>query len=912
MPRIKITGKGLPKAEYMNSQVGEPNFKKIEFTPTLGLTSTKLKNGFAPFSLTTGTTTQSFNAIKDLNIPDCGEGATWDPIQKKCKPKQGYTELNNSVTGKTSFIKTGISYNPQNEALRQTTTTTTKNPMSFFNKAGNLLNKAAGVTDKIIGAASIISPAIDILDPLGRKQKAERKRNINMGVADATGLVNERDRGFWDPNTGASQPNKQPPVNWGMGSGQFLGTSSYQTAKEGGEVSMKIKIKSVPQGEQMAYGGQARHALDLRRDALVTPNITQKNNYDVKQVLKPVPEEYANLEAEKNETAYGDLDGDGNLEHMVIGGKRHSEGGTPLSLPNGTFIFSDTKKMRIKDPEVLAYFGLKAKSGGYTPAEIAKRYDINKYKALMEDPLADPLNKDTAQLMVKNYNKKLGYLAIVQESMKGFPQGIPEVAKQVMSEEEMAQFGGVVNSDKEEEFMPSAAYGGDLIKADYGLSLNPTTTTTTQQIVAGDPANTTAASSGNTGSSTPVSTTVNPSRVNYNNLLSQFNYIARQKDKLDYNTPEQASKINPIWDRNNYEKTWKPLVKETMSNPQFAADVIKYLENYPGKNAPAIKQILNQAKASGKTNEEIIRLATDYKVGPFHSAMYEAINTIPKDDPPPTTTTTTVKVEQPYSPPGTIGETTPPRKVNKGWYAPDKWNFLAAGVAGPKKYEKDVFDPNFAQSPYALQDWRARVAARQSTFNKLGETMGAYGPTQGLASNLSFAAGQTAEGAAQDIANVSAENVNIFNQRMAQDLARRDQYNQLIAQNKGLRLAVRSDADKEFRNDMRQYYNNLATAGTRGFTNMMYGNLVDAVNPRYNVNRRSGAVTYMGGRSANQLPSYNTGAPDWDNLLKQYTAAKGGSDLSFETFLKYQQPATAQRNTDDQALDMYRRALGFG
>jgi hypothetical protein len=135
-------------------------------------------------------------------------------------------------------------------------------------------------------------------------------------------------------------------------------------------------------------------------------------------------------------------------------------------------------------------------------------------------------------------------------------------------------------------------------------------------------------------------------------------------------------------------------------------------------------------------------------------------------------------------------------------------NLLAAGIAGPKKYEKDVFDPNWTPGQYTLKDWRARVAARQSAFGKTAETMGVYGPKQGLASNLSFAQGQTAEGASSDIADVADKNADIFNQFMGQETARKDQYNQLLAQNKGLRLAVRSDADKEFRNDTRQYFNN--------------------------------------------------------------------------------------------------------
>jgi hypothetical protein len=148
--------------------------------------------------------------------------------------------------------------------------------------------------------------------------------------------------------------------------------------------------------------------------------------------LKEVPRDEANLEAEKGESAFGDINGDGFTEHMLIGGKRHSQGGTALNLPDGTFIFSDTAAMKINDPEILAKFG--KKSGSFTPAELAKPYDINKYRTILEDPNSDKVDKKTAELMIKNINLKLGALALAQESKKGFPQGIPEVAQPYMQQ----------------------------------------------------------------------------------------------------------------------------------------------------------------------------------------------------------------------------------------------------------------------------------------------------------------------------------------------------------------------------------------------------------------------------------------------------------------------------------------------
>ena len=153
---------------------------------------------------------------------------------------------------------------------------------------------------------------------------------------------------------------------------------------------------------------------------------------EVRDSISKVPKHKANLEAEGGETAYGDINGDGFPEHYKITGPRHTEGGVPLNLPDGTFIFSDTRSMMIKECKILKMFNKPCDKKGYTPAELAKQYDINKYRKILEDNTTDKLEKKTAELMIKQYVIKLGALALAQESKKGFPQGIPEVARPYM------------------------------------------------------------------------------------------------------------------------------------------------------------------------------------------------------------------------------------------------------------------------------------------------------------------------------------------------------------------------------------------------------------------------------------------------------------------------------------------------
>ena len=153
---------------------------------------------------------------------------------------------------------------------------------------------------------------------------------------------------------------------------------------------------------------------------------------EVSKTLTAVPRAAANLEAEGGETVVGNLDGSKMPSFKTIKGPRHSNGGVPLLLPEDSFIFSDTKSMRISDPKLLSMFGVKPQKGGYTPAELSKKYDINNYRKILQDPNSDKIARTTAEIMIKNYVMKLGALAIAQESQKAFPQGIPLIARPYM------------------------------------------------------------------------------------------------------------------------------------------------------------------------------------------------------------------------------------------------------------------------------------------------------------------------------------------------------------------------------------------------------------------------------------------------------------------------------------------------
>lgn len=219
----------------------------------------------------------------------------------------------------------------------------------------------------------------------------------------------------------------------------------------------KVRITKVP---SMAYGGRIFN--QVAPNAL--PYQTDEEMMHYKDTLQPVDREDANLEAEAGEEVLiPNLTGAS--AKFGVGGKRHFEGGTPLNLPDDSFVYSDTKAMKIKDPKILEVFGKAPKKGGYTPAQLAKPYDINKYRKVLDDPMSDGIQIKTAEEMIANYNVLLGKLALAQESKKGFPQGVPFVSEPYMMVNNLKGEDVLPMPEQQQgmgqpEQMPMAKYGG--------------------------------------------------------------------------------------------------------------------------------------------------------------------------------------------------------------------------------------------------------------------------------------------------------------------------------------------------------------------------------------------------------------------------------------------------------------------
>ena len=1074
--KIRITGKGLPKAQYQNSQIINPasgvpsniwgntpslfnnSLPPLPNVTTVGANGVRTNNGGF------GTPTLQFQTYNSPGTPLSGPQAPIVPIKNIGIFKPNWVNKNSGPGWQQNI----------------------NSAMTAGQKAvSNVLNTPTAKTLGKIGRgvsqfANVANPILNYFDSKN-KDKAALSSLREMNMVENLYFDPTKYRGDWDQE-GIFRPNELGFDSKGEFTNATYGPTTY--AQDGGTMlndtdmqKIRIRITGMPQ-QQMAYGGQSNYGLDLGQNN-VYDTMSNLRSDSMSNTIKEVPREEANIEAEGGETVYGDLDGDGGLEHSKIVGKRHTQGGVPLKVPEGSFIFSDTKKMKIKDPEVLKAFGLNAKSGGYTPAEIAKRYDINKYKAVLEDQYADDMSKATAQLMIKNYQKKLGMLAVIQEAMKGFPQGIPEVAESVMKGGSEMQ-GGEEGEEMQDEEM---AYGGDIPKyqGDQGGSqaggsrinstfefLSPFTKELVGKINAeqdlkrrqtaaaakpapnlvmnpdgsyyysktqGDPEmlyNTA------TGQRAPVT---DPEYSKYMDLLKKYNsrtkagqyYInnipasdagelSRLATKFGFkrdaegttpgyrviqgSTPgltfatkstksgvagffggyspelyerkvvedalgaDATAKLTPLelrktffkelgvditgisdtkladtkklyTDKNFFEKSFYPKFTQRFASdsyrPEMKDDMYIGAEHYDAFKArpkPAGEPIIGflcikNADGTGKVEERFFmdeqarssagaflsraEAEVDCSVKPTQPKKgWRCLGLLPDGKP-----------NLVFDEVGTFTSQDEAAKTCVGgdkeifdYMTPDKNTFWAAAQLPPKKYLPWRKNVPFEPGNVVFEDWRAKAAQRfANQYAAPSEQLAAYTGPQGLASNMSFLAGQAGEGIGQDIAQVDSRNVATANAFGSQERQRKDQYNLLNAMNAQDYWKDYVTTNQQFDNANRAYINNLVKAGNNAWNNRMNLGMLNAVNPVFKVDPRTGKSNFTKGYTTGKLSGYaaaNTGqkATDIPQLVSEYMADKGGSDLTFKDWraLKYGTASNSVANPyagGQQLLPMY-------
>lgn len=151
---------------------------------------------------------------------------------------------------------------------------------------------------------------------------------------------------------------------------------------------------------------------------------------NITSIMSPIDRDKANLEAERGELIVKP----GLTGLYRIGGKKHSQGGTPLYAEGGSFIFSDDPNLAIQKHEKIAFEFKKGGSNAKTkntPAKVLARevspMQYNKYLSIIQDDNADPISKTTAALMIEKMQNKIGQVAYLQEQKKNEP--VPDFAQ---------------------------------------------------------------------------------------------------------------------------------------------------------------------------------------------------------------------------------------------------------------------------------------------------------------------------------------------------------------------------------------------------------------------------------------------------------------------------------------------------
>ena len=235
-------------------------------------------------------------------------------------------------------------------------------------------------------------------------------------------------------------------------------------------MSKKIRIKKLPEGfevkdgkviEKMSHGGyvtgdQAGYGLAT---GYTHDSVNNANDVDVRFSLSSVPREMANLEAEGGETVLTDLNNNGTFGLYDIKGPRHSQGGVPMFLPEQSFIFSDTNKMKLSSKE-LAQFGIESRKK-MTPADVSKRYQLNEFLGAKAEDDADHITERSAELMLEKNMMKLSKLAFGQESKKLFEDGVPLAAYPYLQSIGQNPFEFAASMDQRNQPMQQAKKGGE-------------------------------------------------------------------------------------------------------------------------------------------------------------------------------------------------------------------------------------------------------------------------------------------------------------------------------------------------------------------------------------------------------------------------------------------------------------------
>ena len=651
---------------------------------------------------------------------------------------------------------------------------------------------------------------------------------------------------------------------------------------------MKVRIKKVPKART---GYQVHGALANDVPAMGGADYDSYIGIpDIKmnRTLKKVPREEANLEAEGNETVMMNT---GNIPAFyTIKGPRHAQGGVPLNLPDDSFIYSDFREMKIKDPALLAKFGKSVKGKtAYTPAQLSKQYDINKYREILQDPNSDAIDRKTAEIMIRNYNMKLGALALSQEAKKGFPQGIPAVAKPFMEanglseqdfvpqeeeatepgmeaegEEMMAEEGQAPETMPDgspvampqgepmsEPGMPPMQYGGYPM-AMYGMSMGgyamPFYNDPNQMAYGG-------VAMYDNGGETVKGKTGNVSASKVSKLPgtgTAATTASGKKAEIIY-TPgaERTYKGEKIYTGPVDPRGYSKAGVQSLCDRLMKGATIQQLADEKKGTVEGLTELLAhcipQAEEKFKEKETAVYIEPESVNEQECECTYPDGSTerMPKNADgtcPPCKKEVEEEVEDEYYEEPVVQDGYAP------WWLQDTVNTMGAfgDMASINKYMPWAANVDLEEPRPTFLDPTRELAAQSEQANIAAQASGAFaGNAQQMGARLANIQGQGAEQAANTLSNINNQNVNIANQFEGQQVGIRNQeqlMNQQIANDLYDKNVI---ANQQFDNAKRQAAQNLRQQYNTAVTNRMKTDAMNQLYPDYAVDPSVGGQMYF-------------------------------------------------------------------
>ena len=562
-----------------------------------------------------------------------------------------------------------------------------------------------------------------------------------------------------------------------------------------------------------------------------------KPDIEVNSTIQPVDREDANVEAEAGETLVTDLDFDGLPEQYMIGGKSHAQGGTPLNVPNDSFIFSKDRTMKIKDPEIQKDFGKSVKESGYTPAELAKQYDINKYQKILADPAADEIQKSTAEAMIAKFNEKLGKLALVQESLKGFEEGIPAIAMPYListgfdpttimgtqaTEEtpdaDQARLGGGTKKRVQVIELPKAQEGRGIKKVDSKRMpahtptevalmkfLSPETVLSEEEIPGMQPEN----KAGTYGQFSEDAANKN------------WNWYGKP---INWSNKEEVKAAGKAFNDTLFQKIKKAGYSDAFAN--------KAVENYGFVEKTGLPNSLDLA--SGKYHETRVMPKNIAPATPESLAQAEASVKEPNLDPLETNRLLIKKQKE----------------ADPKFWIQDQINMAGAfgDLNSVKKYMPYIAPTNLTTPEATYFDPSRELAAGAEQANIAALTAAMFAGPQGLASRLSAIAGESSGNAANILGKYNTMNVEVANKQAAVEADIANQQAEIDA-GRATELAKQTNiVNQEFDNTKRALRANMRNALNTAITNRGQTQSLNLTNEQFQVDPTTGFTYFKKGR----------------------------------------------------------------